>query len=136
MTRTHSSGNSRCGDLVRYVFGLQDSNNAKFFDENEAYNSIEVFLDFENCCPKESEQFLFHLIESILNEAAQILDDISVYGEGATKEIRFALQNPDNLLIQKETFKLVNVLVGRVCQYYELAQRIEQVKHQLNFIFV
>lgn len=127
MTRTNSSGNSRCGDLVRYVLGLQDSNNAKFFEGDEAYNSVGIFLDFEHCSPSNSEVFIFQVFEDILNEAGGILDDISGYGEGASKQIRLALQNSEDIQAQREAFELVNRLVGRVRQYYDVAQRIEEV---------
>lgn len=66
MTRVRSS-NSRCSDLVRYMLGATSVSNFsdKFFsNDGEAYNEDvnNIFLDFENCMPTESERHLFEVI--------------------------------------------------------------------------
>lgn len=57
-------------------------------EEQEASESqIDIFLDFENATPTESEREVYNVVSSVLDEAPRILKELQDY-QGANEEIR------------------------------------------------
>lgn len=114
------SGGS-CAEVVRSVLLAHcDGSRTELPD-------INIFLDFENAVPSESEVHLFTLADKVLEQAEFLLEDISHYGPGASAEIRVAIQQPDNIAAQSKALELLDKLVARIRMYYELSQKIEQI---------
>ncbi|VDK43000.1 unnamed protein product [Anisakis simplex] len=88
---------------------------------------VNVFLDFENASPSESEFHLFSIADKVLERANLALEDIASYGPGASAEVRVAIQQPNNSEAQSKAMTLLDKLVTRIRIYYDLSQRIEQL---------
>ncbi|KAI2799643.1 Protein fam49b [Blomia tropicalis] len=73
----------------------------------------DIFVDFENARPTESEKEVYILAESVLFDAADILADLQTY-KGASAEIRQAIGNPHNKDLQLKAWNTVVPLVCRL----------------------
>lgn len=87
-----------------------------------------MFLDFDNVVPTKDEQALYELLEKLLAEAHRLEADLRDYGAGASAEVRTAIQQANDADVQRGAFEAVSHFVKRIKAYYELAQRIEQVR--------
>ena len=65
-----------------------------------------------------------------------VIEDLSIYGNGASDEVRLALQNPHDLSIQSQSFAIVHAFARRVCIYYQLAKEVEEVCDVANFYII
>jgi len=108
--------------VVRYVLGSPTPHKL-----HEIYNDVDVFLDFENCFPKESERDLFHRLEQVVDSTSSVINDLMDYGSGASEEVRSALQNPHDQSIQFRSFEIVQAYAKRISIYYKLAKQIEEI---------
>ncbi|XP_076341074.1 CYFIP-related Rac1 interactor A-like [Tachypleus tridentatus] len=59
-------------------------------DETPKYD---VFVDFENAKPSQSEMTTYSIVQEALKHSRQILADLRVY-KGAGNEIKVAIGNP------------------------------------------
>lgn len=125
MTRGRSR--SSCGDVIRGVL-LRHSPDEHY----QHYDQIQVFLDFDNVVPTKDEQALYELLEKLLAEAHRLEADLTDYGAGASAEVRSAIQNANDAGVQRRAFEAVSHFVRRIKSYYELAQRIEQVRQSAH----
>ena len=66
-------------------------------------------------------------LESVLQLASRSADCLSMYGTGASGEVRAALQKCDDAAVQNSSFAIVRQFVRRIRKYFETAQRIEKV---------
>ncbi|KAK2562306.1 CYFIP-related Rac1 interactor B, partial [Acropora cervicornis] len=90
-------------------------------EEQEASESqIDIFLDFENATPTESEREVYNVVSSVLDEAPRILKELQDY-QGANEEIRQAISNALNGELQELAWKAVVPLVGKLKAFYEYA---------------
>ncbi|KAG7269552.1 hypothetical protein CRUP_029821 [Coryphaenoides rupestris] len=82
------------------------------------------FLDFENARPTEAEREVWLEVDVVLQDARGILDELQAY-KGAGKEIREAIQNPNDELLQDHAWAAVVPLVGKLKKFYQFSQRLE-----------
>lgn len=102
-------------------------------EENDGCGSkIDIFLDFENATPTESEKEVFDVVHSVLDVAPQILQELQCY-QGAGEEIRQAISNALNEELQEVAWKAVVPLVGKLKTFYEFALELEAVLPQLLY---
>lgn len=102
-------------------------------EENDGCGSkIDIFLDFENATPTESEKEVFDVVHSVLDVAPQILQELQGY-QGAGEEIRQAISNALNEELQEVAWKAVVPLVGKLKTFYEFALELEAVLPQLLY---
>ncbi|CAH3111144.1 unnamed protein product [Pocillopora meandrina] len=102
-------------------------------EENDGCGSkIDIFLDFENATPTESEKEVFDVVHSVLDVAPQILQELQAY-QGAGEEIRQAISNALNEELQEVAWKAVVPLVGKLKTFYEFALELEAVLPQLLY---
>jgi len=90
-----------------------------------SHQKYDLFLDFENAQPTDSEVAMFWEVEAVLKRAQIIISEISQY-RGASKEIREAISNPAEeyqekareaicpLILQLRKFYLFSVEIGEV----------------------
>ncbi|KAH9406148.1 Protein fam49b [Tyrophagus putrescentiae] len=90
----------------------------------------DIFVDFENARPTESEQDVYIMVEGVLFDAADILQDLQMY-KGASAEIRQAIANPHNHELQMKAWNTVVPLVCRLKIFFEFSIRLEEVVHLL-----
>ncbi|XP_015768687.1 PREDICTED: protein FAM49B-like [Acropora digitifera] len=96
-------------------------------EEQEASESqIDIFLDFENATPTESEREVYNVVSSVLDEAPRILKELQDY-QGANEEIRQAISNALNGELQELAWKAVVPLVGKLKEFYEYALELGEL---------
>nr|XP_061810019.1 CYFIP-related Rac1 interactor B isoform X2 [Nerophis lumbriciformis] len=88
------------------------------------------FLDFENAQPTDGEREVWEQVDVVLKDAKDILDDLQAY-KGAGQEIREAIQNPNDEVLQEQAWAAVVPLVGRLKKFYQFSQRLEAALHSL-----
>ena len=115
-------GGASCVRVVRSVFLAHCDRFAR-----PSVPKINVFLDFENAEPSETELQLFTTAEELLEQAELLLSDIGSYGDGATTEIRRAIQFPNDENAQKTASVILDKLAQRISLYYDLSVKIEQI---------
>ncbi|XP_053207130.1 CYFIP-related Rac1 interactor B-like [Panonychus citri] len=92
-------------------------------DEPPKYD---VFVDFENAQPSESEKQIFQEVEMVLIKASDLLHQLQTY-KGASNEIREAIANPQNDLIQMKAWQTVTPLVDKLKDFYLFSVHLESV---------
>lgn len=90
----------------------------------------DVFVDFENAQPTESERETFFVVDAVLRHADALLKDLQLY-KGAVSEIRDAIAHPSSENHQEKAWDTVLPLVSRLKQYYEFSLQLEAVVPQL-----
>uniref|UniRef100_UPI00398F4306 CYFIP-related Rac1 interactor A-like n=1 Tax=Pristiophorus japonicus TaxID=55135 RepID=UPI00398F4306 len=88
------------------------------------------YLDFEDAQPKEAEAELWSQVNTVLEEARDILAQLQVY-TGAGEEIRQAIQNPNDGQMQQKAWDAVCPLVGKLKSFYEFSLRLESALRSL-----
>ncbi|CAL8235137.1 unnamed protein product [Boreogadus saida] len=81
------------------------------------------FLDFENATPTEAEREVWLQVDVVLKDARGILDELQAY-KGAGQEIREAIQNPNDDVLQDQAWAAVVPLVGKLKKFYQFSQRL------------
>ncbi|XP_076341028.1 CYFIP-related Rac1 interactor B-like isoform X1 [Tachypleus tridentatus] len=92
-------------------------------DETPKYD---VFVDFENAKPSQSEMTTYSIVQEALKHSRQILADLRVY-KGAGNEIKVAIGNPQNKQSQSAAWEAVIPLVTKLREFYEFSKKLEQV---------
>lgn len=113
-------GAGSCSEAVRLILG--NSNSAY-----ESYNDIDVFLDLEHVTPTPDEKDTYDIVEKVLEEAEGTLLDLSTYGSGAIEAVKRSINNPDDAVIQEETFRILSQRYEKPKYYFEVASRIKKV---------
>ncbi|KNC22434.1 hypothetical protein FF38_08858 [Lucilia cuprina] len=89
--------------------------------------SYDVFLDFENAAPTETEREIYEEVERVLKESEAVLEEIQVY-KGAGKEIREAIADPS---LQEKAWSAVLPLVIKLKRCYEHSLELEKIVPKL-----
>lgn len=89
--------------------------------------SYDVFLDFENAAPTDTEREVYDEVERVLKESDAVLDEIQVY-KGAGKEIREAIADPQ---CQDKAWNAVLPLVTKLKRCYEHSLELEKIVPKL-----
>ncbi|RWS26042.1 protein FAM49B-like protein [Leptotrombidium deliense] len=103
------------GNLLRLLSKSQESN-----------GSNDIFVDFENAQPTETERETYLLVQKALIEAKDILFDLRTY-KGAGNEIREAICNPRNESLQIRAWQTVVPLVKKLAQFYTFSLNLESI---------
>ncbi|XP_054169051.1 CYFIP-related Rac1 interactor B-like [Oppia nitens] len=90
-------------------------------DETPKYD---VFVDFENARPTDTEKEVYILVECVLIEANDILSALQTY-KGAGTEIREAIGNPLNEEQQIKAWDAVLPLVNKLKHFYQFSLKLE-----------
>lgn len=85
----------------------------------------EVFLDFENAAPTETEKEVFEEVQRVLIDSENVLDEIQCY-KGAGKEIREAIADPSPVCLER-AWRAVSPLVTKLVRCYEHSLKIQRV---------
>lgn len=101
-------------------------------DSDGCGSKFDIFLDFENATPTESEKEVYDVVNSVLDVAPQILQELQGY-RGAGEEIRQAISNALNEELQEMAWRAVVPLVGKLKTFYEFALDLEAVLPQLLY---
>ncbi|XP_074641685.1 CYFIP-related Rac1 interactor B-like isoform X2 [Tubulanus polymorphus] len=102
----------------------------KVLSNKEESVKFDVFVDFENCKPTESEIEVWEQVESVLTEALDILNDLQHY-KGASNEIKDAISNPKKEELQEKAWLVVFPLVSKLKRYFEFSIQFESIISQL-----
>lgn len=94
-----------------------------------AAKSYDVFLDFENAAPTETEREIYDEVERVLKESEAVLDEIQIY-KGAGKEIREAIADPSPQC-QEKAWAAVLPLVIKLKRCYEHSLELEKIVPKL-----
>ncbi|KAK3515377.1 hypothetical protein QTP70_018730, partial [Hemibagrus guttatus] len=113
------------GNLVSIMGNLLKVLTCSDLDEEPNF-----FLDFENAQPTDAERETWKQVDGVLMDARAILDELQAYN-GAGKEIREAIQNPNDEALQDQAWAAVVPLVGKLKKFYEFSQRLEAALHSL-----
>ncbi|EDO39426.1 predicted protein [Nematostella vectensis] len=91
---------------------------------------VDIFLDFENAQPTETEREVYEVVKGVLDSADRMLEELRSY-PGASQAIREAISNPMNEDLQEIAWREVVPLVGKLKTFYEYATELESVLPQL-----
>ncbi|KAL1129192.1 hypothetical protein AAG570_013722 [Ranatra chinensis] len=89
----------------------------------------DIFLDFENAQPTDSEKAVFEEVERVLASSEEILAEIALY-KGAGKEIREAISTPTEQY-QRKAWDIVLPLVAKLKRFYYFSLELESVVPKL-----
>ncbi|XP_005101680.1 CYFIP-related Rac1 interactor B [Aplysia californica] len=99
-------------------------------DQPSSKASENFFVDFENVQPTESEERVWHLCKSVLDQATDIVMELQRY-KGATEEIRMAISNPKIEELQEKAWMAVSPLVSKLKVFFEFSLELERVIPEL-----
>ncbi|XP_065062160.1 CYFIP-related Rac1 interactor B-like [Rhopilema esculentum] len=94
--------------------------------------NTDIFIDFENASPTESEREVYEVVREVLGLAPEILKELEEY-KGASEEIREAIANPRNDGLQEYAWAAVLPLVAKLKRFYEFSIQLENVLPQLLY---
>ncbi|XP_061843378.1 CYFIP-related Rac1 interactor A isoform X2 [Nerophis lumbriciformis] len=93
-------------------------------------NCPHFFLDFENAQPTEGECEVWNQVNSVLQDSESILSSLQAY-KGAGQEIRDAIQNPGDFMLQERAWNSVCPLVIKLKKFYSFSLRLEEALQSL-----
>uniref|UniRef100_A0AAY4F116 CYRIA/CYRIB Rac1 binding domain-containing protein n=1 Tax=Denticeps clupeoides TaxID=299321 RepID=A0AAY4F116_9TELE len=96
----------------------------------EIENYPHFFLDFENAQPTDCERDVWNQVNTVLQDSESILSGLQAY-KGAGQEIRDAIQNPNDMLLQERAWNSVCPLVIRLKKFYAFSLRLEKALQSL-----
>uniref|UniRef100_A0A672PUF8 Protein FAM49A-like n=1 Tax=Sinocyclocheilus grahami TaxID=75366 RepID=A0A672PUF8_SINGR len=96
----------------------------------EIENYPHFFLDFENAQPTDCEREVWNQVNAVLQESESILSGLQAY-KGAGQEIRDAIQNPNDMLLQERAWNSVCPLVIRLKKFYAFSLKLEEALQSL-----
>ncbi|CAK6963166.1 protein FAM49A isoform X2 [Scomber scombrus] len=88
------------------------------------------FLDFENAQPTDGEREVWNQVNSVLQDSENILSGLQAY-KGAGQEIRDAIQNPSDHMLQERAWNSVCPLVIKLKKFYSFSLRLEEALKSL-----
>jgi len=86
---------------------------------------LDIFIDFENSKPSESEQELYDSCNEVLSRGSAILDKLLAY-KGCEEHIRKAITNP-SAENEDTAWKAVLPAVDQLQEFFDYATELEQV---------
>lgn len=90
----------------------------------------DIFLDFENAAPTDTERDVYEEVQRVLLDSDKILEEIQCY-KGAGKEIREAIADPSTIT-QERAWRAVKPLVDKLLRFYNHSLELKRVSY---FIF-
>jgi len=93
----------------------------------------DVFVDFENAQPTDSEKETFVKVQEVLVKSKDILHQLRTY-KGAGNEIREAITNSKNENLQIKAWQTVVPLVERLVAFYEFSLEIEKIVPEILMV--
>uniref|UniRef100_A0A3B3SNA8 Family with sequence similarity 49 member A n=2 Tax=Paramormyrops kingsleyae TaxID=1676925 RepID=A0A3B3SNA8_9TELE len=111
-------------------FRIQMGNLLKLLTCTELHQGPNFFLDFENAQPTEGEKEIWNQVNAVLQDSENILSGLQAY-KGAGQEIREAIQNPTDSLLQERAWSSVCPLVIRLKKFYSFSLRLEKALQSL-----
>ncbi|KAI6660313.1 Protein FAM49B-like [Oopsacas minuta] len=88
---------------------------------------VDIFVDFENVVPTESEKAIYEEVLGILKIAPQLMEDMKGYGGGASVEIREAIQNPSDNVRQDRAWEVILLSVKTLKTFYLFSEDLTQI---------
>ncbi|XP_063363187.1 CYFIP-related Rac1 interactor B [Cydia amplana] len=89
----------------------------------------DIFLDFENAAPTETEKEVYEEVQRVLLESEKILEEIQCY-KGAGKEIREAIADGSRIS-QERAWRAVKPLVDKLLRCYNHSVELQRVVPRL-----
>eukprot|EP00058_Branchiostoma_floridae_P024414 XP_002609904.1 hypothetical protein BRAFLDRAFT_90713 [Branchiostoma floridae] len=102
----------------------------KVLSKDDNTPKVDIFLDFENAQPTESEHEVHQVVERVLSTSHGLLIELQQY-KGADNEIREAISNPSRDDLQEKAWRAVCPSVIKLKKYYEYSTELENVLPQL-----
>lgn len=102
----------------------------KVLSKDDNTPKVDIFLDFENAQPTESEHEVHQVVERVLSTSHGLLIELQQY-KGADNEIREAISNPSRDDLQEKAWRAVCPSVVKLKKYYEYSTELENVLPQL-----
>ncbi|XP_078606486.1 CYFIP-related Rac1 interactor B-like isoform X1 [Branchiostoma floridae x Branchiostoma japonicum] len=102
----------------------------KVLSKDDNTPKVDIFLDFENAQPTESEHEVHQVVERVLSTSHGLLIELQQY-KGADNEIREAISNPSRDNLQEKAWRAVCPSVIKLKKYYEYSTELENVLPQL-----
>ncbi|KAH9515368.1 Protein fam49b [Bulinus truncatus] len=99
-------------------------------NEPASKTSDNLFVDFENVQPTDSELRVWQLVKTVLDSSQQVLIELQRYS-GATEEIRMAISNPKIDDMQDKAWQSVTPLVSKLRKFFEFSLELERVIPEL-----
>nr|XP_061806466.1 CYFIP-related Rac1 interactor A isoform X1 [Nerophis lumbriciformis] len=96
----------------------------------EIENYPHFFLDFENAQPTDGECEVWNQVNAVLQDSESILLGLQAY-KGAGQEIRDAIQNPSDFMLQERAWNSVCPLVIKLKKFYSFSLRLEEALQSL-----
>lgn len=87
----------------------------------------DIFLDFENAAPTETEREVYEEVQRVLLDSEKILEEIQCY-KGAGKEIREAIADPSRIS-QERAWRAIKPLVDKLLRCYNHSLELQRVSH-------
>ncbi|GBP79757.1 Protein FAM49A [Eumeta japonica] len=84
----------------------------------------DIFLDFENAAPTDTERDVFEEVQKVLLDSEKILEEIQCY-KGAGKEIREAIADPSPIS-QERAWRAVKPLVNKLLRCYNHSLELQR----------
>ncbi|KAL5017396.1 hypothetical protein ScPMuIL_006985 [Solemya velum] len=98
--------------------------------EEPASKCNDIFVDFENAAPTESEDPTWTKVQTVLQDGHQILNSLQSY-TGASEEIRQAISNPRSEEYQQQAWKAVCPLVQQLKVFYDFSSNLDNIVPEL-----
>ncbi|CAH0398852.1 unnamed protein product [Chilo suppressalis] len=89
----------------------------------------DIFLDFENAAPTDTERVVFEEVQRVLLDSEKILEEIQCY-KGAGREIREAIADPSRIS-QERASRAVKPLVDKLLRCYNHSLELQRVVPRL-----
>ncbi|XP_035445134.1 CYFIP-related Rac1 interactor A [Spodoptera frugiperda] len=89
----------------------------------------DIFLDFENAAPTDTERDVYEEVQRVLLDSEKILEEIQCY-KGAGKEIREAIADPSRIS-QERAWRAVRPLVDKLLRCYNHSLQLQRVVPRL-----
>ncbi|KAK0055392.1 CYFIP-related Rac1 interactor B, partial [Biomphalaria pfeifferi] len=99
-------------------------------NQNASRQSDNLFVDFENVEPTDSERRVWQLVKTVLESSQEVLRELQNY-TGATEEIRMAISNPKQEDLQDRAWQSVTPLVSKLRTFFEFSLELERVIPEL-----
>ncbi|BFZ17057.1 hypothetical protein BsWGS_20096 [Bradybaena similaris] len=99
-------------------------------NDQPSKSSENIFVDFENVQPSQSERPVWLYVKSVLDSAHDILLELQRY-RGASEEIRMAISNPKIEDLQDKAWQSVTPLVFKLKDCFEFSLKLERVIPEL-----
>ncbi|KAI1284897.1 hypothetical protein HDE_12399 [Halotydeus destructor] len=84
----------------------------------------DFFVDFEHAEPTESEMEVYLMLQELLEEADKVILKLQTF-RGAENEIREAISNPRNELLQSKAWKAVVPSVVKLREFFDFSRSLE-----------